>query len=102
MAKRASKSRAGLKARRGVPVLLPPAERILAAKFLATSNLGQPEPRSADPAEVNRAWRECREAHAAEGIDVTEEYDGWLADLERGDAFAHEEWRKLQARGKGA
>ena len=80
---------------------LPPAERILAAKFLATSNLGQPEPRSADPAEVNRAWRECREAHAAEGIDVTEEFDSWLADLERGDAFSVEAWRKLQA-GKGA
>lgn len=86
--------------RRKAPEYLPPAERILAAKFLATSNLGQPEPRSADPAEVNRAWAECRMAHEAEGIDVTEEYDSWLADLERGDVFAAGEWRKLQARGK--
>jgi len=90
------------KRKKAAPEYLPPAERILAAKFLATSNLGQPEPRSADPAEVNRAWAECRMAHEAEGIDVTEEYDSWLADLERGDAFSVEAWRKLQARGKGA
>jgi len=66
------------KRKKAAPEYLPPAERILAAKFLATSNLGQPEPRSADPAEVNRAWAECRMAHEAEGIDVTEEYDSWL------------------------
>ena len=90
------------KRKKAAPEYLPPAERILAAKFLATSNLGQPEPRSADPAEVNRAWAECRMAHGAEGIDVTEEYDAWLANLERGDAFSVEAWRKFQARGKVA
>ena len=37
------------KRKKAAPEYLPPAERILAAKFLATSNLGQPEPRSADP-----------------------------------------------------
>ena len=87
--------------RKKAPDFLPPEERKLAAMFLATSNLGQPEPRSADPAEVKRAWAECRMAHECEGIDVTEEYESWLADLERGDAFCAEQWRKLQA-GKGA
>jgi hypothetical protein len=89
------------KQKKAAAEFLPPAERILAAKFLATSNLGQPEPRSADPAEVNRAWAECRMAHEAEGIDVTDEYRSWLRDVERGDAYCAEAWTELKARRGG-
>jgi len=79
------------------PVFIPEAERDLAAKWLATSNLGQPEAETADPEAILRAWEACVRAHGDEGIDVMPEFRGWKRDIAAGDAFCAEEWGKFKA-----
>lgn len=71
---------------------LTPEEQILAAKWLTTSNLGQPEPEEPTREAIERAYNRCVDVFAAEGIEITEEYNMWLKDARRQDEFVRKQW----------
>jgi hypothetical protein len=71
-----------------------------AAMYLATTNLGFNGPKSADFADVERAWLACQNAHAAEGVSVYDEFQYWRALILDGDAYCAEEWERFKSTGR--
>ena len=68
-----------------------------AAKYLAMMNLAHPGLKKiTSRPDIDREWLTCKQDHAAEGVDIHQEYVEAMQDLQK-PGRAREEWDRISA-----
>ena len=66
----------------------------LAAKYFTVSNLGYGS-HGKDERDVDDHYRKCSEDHYASGVDITDEYNGWVKDLKKDPHWVEKAFKEL-------